>query len=112
MPDPIFERRRAARVTLAPECRVPLGVPCSAQVLDLSPSGALLASKTELTVGDRGEILATVGDRALRLAIEIRSVSLETRARGGPRYRMGSVFVDVTIEQRVLLSQLLGAGPD
>ncbi len=93
MPDPTYERRRAARVSLTPECRIPLGVPCSAQVLELSSSGALLASKTEL-------------------AIEIRTVSLETRVRGGSRYRIGSVFVDVTIEQRVLLSQLLGAGPD
>jgi hypothetical protein len=112
MPDPTYERRREVRVSLTPECRIPLGVPCSAQVLELSSSGALLASKTQLAVGDRGELLATIGDRTLRVAIEIRTVSLETRARGGSRYRMGSVFVDVTIEQRVLLSRLLGAGPD
>ena len=112
MPDSTYERRRETRVSLAPECRIPLGVPSSAQVMELSSSGALLASKTELAVGDRGELIATVGHRTLRIAIEIRTVSLETRARGGTRYRVGAMFVDVTIEQRVLLSQLLGAGPD
>ena len=91
---------------------MPLGVPCAAQVLDLSPSGALLASKTELAVGDRGELRATVGERALRIPIEIRSVSLETRSRGGSRYRLGAVFVGMTMEQRVLLLELLGAEPN
>ena len=111
MNDPIFERRLAPRVTLSAECRIPLGLSCSAQVLDLSPSGALLASKTPLSIGDRGEVLATVGERSLRIAIEIRAVSFETRARGGPRYRLGAEFVEMTVEQRVLLLELLGAGP-
>jgi hypothetical protein len=112
MNEPIFERRRSPRVALSAECRVPLGIPCAAQVLDLSPSGALLASKTELSIGDRGELRATVGERMLRIAIEIRSVSLEARSRGGSRYRLGAVFVGMTMEQRVLLLELLGAEPN
>ena len=112
MNDPISERRRSPRVALSVECLVPLSMPCPAQVLDLSPSGALMASTTELSIGDRGELRATVGERALRIAIEIRAVSIETRSRGGSRYRLGAVFVGMTMEQRVLLLELLGAEPN
>ena len=108
MPEPVHERRRAPRVELAPDCRLPLGVSFPAQVLEINQSGVLLGSKTELAVGERGELHATVGDRLLNVAVEIRAVSQETRTRGGPRYRLGAAFIGMTAEQRVLLLELLG----
>ena len=45
-------------------------------------------------------------------AIEIRNVSIEQRSRGGPRYRLGASFVAMTAAQRVVLSELLGNGPN
>jgi hypothetical protein len=109
MNDPILERRRAPRVNLTPPCPVHLGVSFPAQVLEINRSGVLLGSKTELAIGDKGELRATVGERALHVAIEIRDVSLETRTRGGARYRMGAAFVGMNVEQRVLLLELLGS---
>jgi hypothetical protein len=109
MNDRIVERRRVPRVNLSPPCRVPLGVSFPAQVLEINRSGVLLGSKTELAIGDRGELRATVGERALHIAIEIRDVSLETRTRGGSRYRLGAAFVGMSVEQRVLLLELLGS---
>ena len=109
MTDPILERRGTPRVNVALDCRAELGVSCPAQILEISPAGILLASKTELSIGERAEFRATVGGRALRIVIEIRTVSRETRPRGGMRYRLGSAFVAMTVEQRVLLLELLGA---
>ena len=109
MNEPTLERRRAPRVNISAECRIPLGVAFPAQVLEISPSGVLLGSKTELSIGDRGELRATVGARSIHIAIEIRNVSLETRTRGGSRYQLGAAFVGMTVEQRVLLLELLGA---
>ena len=102
------ERRRLQRVAVTPLQRVPLGVSFPAQILELSASGVLLGSKTELAIGERGELRAMVGERSLNVAIEIRAVSHETRTRGGPRYRLGAAFVGLTVEQRVLLLELLG----
>jgi hypothetical protein len=103
------ERRRAARVNLSPEYRLPLAVSFPAQVLEINLSGVLLGSKTELAIGERGELRATVGNRSLDVAIEIRSVSQEMPSRAGLRYRIGAGFVAMTVEQRVVLLELLGA---
>jgi c-di-GMP-binding flagellar brake protein YcgR len=102
------ERRRFARVEvpLAPALR--LGVSFSAQVLEISLSGVLLASKSELSIGERGSLHAKVRDRLLDVAIAVRDVSEETRMRHGARYRIGAAFVDMTAEQRVLLEEMLG----
>ncbi len=108
MSEPILERRRIPRVKLAPGCRLHLSVSFPAQVLEINPSGVLLGSKTELAVGDRGELRVELGNRSLDVAIEIRGVSQEARARGGLRYQLGAAFVGTTAEQRMLLLELLG----
>ncbi len=106
------ERRRAPRVQPGHEYIMSLEVSIPVQVLDISLSGVLLASKTELTVGDRAELRATVGERSVAAIIEIRRVSAETSVtRGGTKYRAGAVFAPMSAEQRVVLEQLLGAEP-
>jgi hypothetical protein len=111
MADAKADRRRAKRIEPADERRLALSVSLPVKVLDVSRSGVLLGSKTELAVGDRAELRASVGPRSLTLTIEIRHLSTDSKARGGLYYRAGAVFVKLTAEQRLLLEQLLGAEP-
>jgi PilZ domain len=111
MADARPERRRAKRVQPATECRLALSVSLPVKVLDASRSGVLLGSKTELAIGERAELRASVGPRSLTVTIEIRHLSTDLKARGGLQYRAGAVFVMLTAEQRLLLEQLLGAEP-
>jgi hypothetical protein len=111
MADARTERRRAIRVQPADERRLALNVSLPVKVLDVSRSGVLLGSKTELTIGDRAELRASVGPRSLTVTIEIRHLSTDPKARGGLQFRAGAVFVMLTAEQRLLLEQLLGAEP-
>jgi len=87
---------------------LPLDVSFPAQVLEINVSGVLLESKTAMAIGERGELRARVGNRSLDVAVEIRHVSPETHSRGGLRYRLGAAFVAMTVEQRMLLLELLG----
>jgi hypothetical protein len=105
------ERRRATRVEPTDKRRLALSVSLPIKVLDVSRSGVLLGSKTELAIGDRAELRASVGSRSLTVTIEIRHLSTDPKARGGLQYRAGAVFVMLTAEQRLLLEQLLGAEP-
>ncbi len=105
------ERRRATRVEPASEHQLSLTVSLPVKVLDVSRSGVLLGSKTELAIGERAELRASVGPRSLTVIIEIRHLSTDPKARGGLQYRAGAVFVMLTAEQRLLLEQLLGAEP-
>src|SRR5256885_8894557 len=57
------ERRRAARVRLSPGCRLPFGMSFPAQVIEINLSGVLLGSTTDLPIGERGELRATIGGR-------------------------------------------------
>jgi hypothetical protein len=104
-----IERRRMPRVAVeaGPELSLDAAIPV--QVIDISVSGVLLASKAELSIGDRAEFHASVGSRSLRLVIEIRRVSVDNNpVRGGMRYRAGAVFAPMSAEQRLTLEQLLG----
>lgn len=106
------ERRRASRFEPAQKHELSIDVSIPVQVLDISLAGILLASKTEVSVGDRAELKATIGTRSISVVIEIRRVNMETApTRGGHRYRAGAVFAPMSAEQRLLLEQLLGTEP-
>lgn len=109
MSNQVMERRRATRVSPAAESHASVAVSLPVRVLDVSRSGVLLESKGELRVGDRAELNAAVGDRAVSLTLEVRHVSLESTPRAGMRYKAGSVFVDPSPEQRRMIDRLLGA---
>jgi hypothetical protein len=106
------ERRRLPRVHVSGEGGLSLSVSIPVQVVDISKTGVMLASKCEMSVGDRAELLATVGPRSLRVVIEVRHVSIDTQPRRGIRYRAGAVFAPMSAEQRLLLEQLLGPEPN
>jgi hypothetical protein len=108
---PGLERRRGPRLELEAPQELSLEVSIAVQVLDISLSGVLLVSKTEMAVGDRAELRASLGERSVKLAIEIRRVITETTTRAGHRYRAGAVFTPMSAEQRLVLEQLLGTEP-
>jgi hypothetical protein len=105
------ERRRAPRVQPMPDSRLSISVPLPVRVLDISRSGVLLGSTTELAVGEQAELRATVGSHLLSVVIEVRHVSTDAKARNGLRFRAGAVFVMLRAEERLLLEQMLGAEP-
>ncbi len=105
------ERRRAPRVHSAAESRLSLSVSLPVRVLDISRSGVLLGSKTELAVGERAQLSVSVASRSLSVVIEIRHVSIDANPRNGLRYRAGAVFVKLRAEERLMLEQMLGAEP-
>ena len=108
MSERLVERRRTVRVGPAPDHRLQVNASLPVQLLEINLSGVLLASKTELAVGDRGALRIELGSRSLDVTIEIRAVSPETRAGGKPHYQMGAAFIGTTAEQRMLLGELLG----
>jgi len=108
---PGLERRRGPRLELEAPQELSLEVSIAVQVLDISLSGVLLVSKTEMAVGDRAELRAALGERSVKLTIEIRRVITETTTRTGHRYRAGAVFTPMSAEQRLVLEQLLGTEP-
>src|SRR5260221_1521307 len=105
------ERRRAPRFHWAAESRLTLSVALPVRVLDISRSGVLLGSKTELAVGERAQLSVSVASRSLSVVIEIRHVSIDAKPRNGLRYRAGAVFVKLRAEERLMLEQMLGAEP-
>lgn len=107
----VNERRRAPRIQPTPESQLSLSVSLPVRVLDIGRSGVLLGSKTELSVGERAQLRATVGSRSLSVVIEIRHVSIDDKARNGLRFRAGAVFVMLRAEERLMLEQMLGAEP-
>jgi hypothetical protein len=111
MAEPNPERRRTTRVEPASAQQLSLTVSLPVKVLDVSRSGVLVGSKTELSIGERAELRVSVGSRTLTATIEVRHLSTDPRARGGLQYRAGAVFVTLTAEQRLLLEQMLGAEP-
>jgi hypothetical protein len=111
MSEVVNERRRAPRVVPAPDSRLSISVPLPVRVMDISRSGVLLESKTELAVGDHAELRATIGSQSLSVVVEIRHVSTDAKARNGLRFRAGAVFVTLRAEERLMLEQMLGAEP-
>jgi hypothetical protein len=106
------ERRRLLRATVGEPHELTFEASIPVQVLDISLSGVLLASRSPLAIGDCAELKATLGRRTIHLVVEVRRISVDHNPpRGGARYRAGAVFAPMSAEQRVELEQLLGAEP-
>jgi hypothetical protein len=91
-----------------PEHQVSLVVTIPVEIVDISLSGVLLASNLELRVGDRVQLTAAIGSRALRLQVEIRRVSIGSKSQeGSARYYAGATFSGSSAEHRAMLAQLL-----
>jgi len=103
------ERRQHARIKPPNEYRVPLHGSITARLLDFSESGVLLASKVEMSEGDRVELSAIVRSSSVRVPVEIRHVSLQMLPRIGPRFCAGAVIADPSPEQRGQLDAVLRA---
>jgi hypothetical protein len=104
------ERRRTPRLGVEQSYHLSLETSVGVQVLDISRLGVQFRSKFALAAGDRAELCTTLASETVRIPIEIRRVTVENASsRGGMQYRAGAVFGPMSVEQRVLLEQLLGS---
>jgi hypothetical protein len=98
------ERRRLPRVDVAPGLECQLEVRTRIRLVDISLTGALLASGTQLPVGTRAHLRAGVG--AAPFAPEVQVQRLSDRGREtGPA--LGTVFVGMDEKSRRNLEEFL-----
>ena len=98
------ERRRSQRIPLPGrgEIHVPLKLPV--RVLDISLSGALVASDAPLPVGARGRLLAAAPSGPLTTGFYVSRRRVEPAVAGGT---FGAVFVDLDDRNQKSLEQFL-----
>ena len=98
------ERRRSQRIALSGrgEIHVPLKLPV--RVLDISLSGALVASDAPLPVGARGRLLAAAPSGPLTTGFYVSRRRVEPAVPGGT---FGAVFVDLDDRNQKSLEQFL-----
>jgi len=103
-----LERRRLPRVAVPNDRGIVLKMSIPVQILEVSRGGVQLVSRSELAVGDRADLLATIDGESFSVAVEIRHVSIDPQPRGGIAYRAGAVFAPAAARERLLLDRLLG----
>jgi hypothetical protein len=99
------ERRRSPRIATTGEHPIVVDLANTVRLIDVSVTGVLLASKTELVVGDRRELRFSIGARTVNVPIEIRHTAMD----GVRGYLAGAVILPTTLEQRGQLEELFGA---
>jgi hypothetical protein len=100
----VRERRRSQRIPLSGrgEIHVPLKLPV--RVLDISLSGALVASDAPLPVGVRGRLLASAPGGPLATGFYVSRRPLATTAPGGT---FGAAFENLDERNQKCLEQFL-----
>jgi c-di-GMP-binding flagellar brake protein YcgR len=104
--DDSTERRRAPRVTLVlpAECRLELRT--RVRLLDISLTGTLLSSDTQLPVGTQGQLRAGIAAATFAPSLQVRRVS--DRASGRETSQgVGAMFVDMDERSRESLEAFL-----
>jgi PilZ domain len=98
------ERRRAARRPVADQ---PASMPivASAQVIDISRTGVLLAADCLFTPGDRGTVCVDINRSSLKAAIQVQRVA-PNRTGGSHRHELGASFVTPSGEHNLLFRHL------
>jgi hypothetical protein len=96
------ERRRWPRVALAEEyCR--LQVRTRVRLLDVSASGALLASDIPLPVGTMGQLRFALAGDAFSPAVQVRRRAMS----GDHQFLVGSIFTSMEDRSRRRLEEFL-----
>ncbi len=100
-----LERRRARRVTSGSglECRLEMRT--RVRLVDISLSGALLVSESQLPVGTRAQLHAGVG--AAPFAPEVQVQRVADRTTQTPGLSLGAVFVGMSEKSRRSLEEFL-----
>ena len=99
------ERRRVPRMDIEPglECR--LEIRTRIRLVDISLSGALLASEAELPIGTRGYLRAGVGASPFAPEVQVQRVIEQGRRDAGAA--LGAVFVGMDEQSRRSLEAFL-----
>jgi len=96
------------RVALSAEQEIVLKMSIPVQILEVSRRGVQFMSRNDVAVGDRAELIATIGGESFSMAVEVRHVSVDPQPRGGVVHRAGAVFVAASAHERRLIDRLLG----
>lgn len=98
------ERRRTPRHEVGEES-ASLPADMSVRVLDISTAGVLLQSPRMLNPGSRGSLRFTLAGAPFSADIQIRRVTSASDAGSG--YRIGAIFVGMTLEHRQLIERFM-----
>jgi PilZ domain len=98
-----IERRRLPRVAVGASMECRLEVKTRVRLLDISLSGALLASEAALPVGTYAHIRAGVGDVPFAPEVQVRRTVDRQRDQAG----LGAVFVGMDDKSRQSLETFL-----
>ena len=79
----------------------------TARLLDVSVGGVLLASETELVVGDRRDLHISIGEETVDVPIEVRHASTDSRSESH-KHVAGAVILPTTLPQRERLEKWFG----
>jgi PilZ domain len=94
--------------TDAAQPEVSLHVSIPVQIVDISVSGVLLASKLQFAVGDCVELKVELGAYSMSRHLQICRVSpSQTRERTGPWHHAAAIFLPSSSEQQAVLEEIL-----
>jgi c-di-GMP-binding flagellar brake protein YcgR len=108
---PAFDRRRSVRIDVSVGEFIRLEMRDRLQVLDISLSGALVASNTALPVGARGRLVAGLA-AALPFDAEVVAKRQELRPKLSARAAFGAAFLTMDERSRRALEQFLRRARD
>jgi PilZ domain-containing protein len=97
------ERRRHPRRLVEDEV-ASLPAMINAQVLDITPGGALLRTTRPVDVGTRGVFRLNLGGETFTAQMQVRRV---TPARGSLGFLLGTTFVNVSAADEQLLERFM-----
>lgn len=92
---PLGDRRRRIRLEVVGSLWGTLEIDRQAQLMNISRTGALIASPVPAAVDSTQSIKLTVEGHEVRLAAKVRHLQrLAEPGEGGPRYRIGLEFLE------------------
>lgn len=94
MPEPFQERRRFPRTTVAAGHELKMPLQMTVQLLDISPSGVLVAAPLPLNPGTRAELQTRLGAAPVHVEVQVRRIAPEgLPGRPSGRFRLGATMV-------------------
>lgn len=101
------ERRRLPRVEAEPGLECSLEIKTRVRLLDISLTGALLASEAPFPVGIRAHIRAGVGNAPFAPEVQVRRLVDRATRGNGHQAGLGAVFVGMDDKSRQSLEAFL-----
>ena len=97
------ERRRFPRRSVSDEVAV-MPITTRVRVIDISVAGVLLQSTRRVEPGVRGKLRFTLGGSPFAADVQVRRIAPPPVGSG---YRLGAMFVGMTLEHRQMLDRFI-----